>query len=81
MKVRPQRRQFPDAEVTFEEILQEQHNVFRRHPNTNFINAHLGWLGHVLDRLGTLLDDIPNMYVGLGAVIYELGRQPRFAAN
>ena len=81
LKVRPQRRQFPDAEVTFEEILQEQHNVFRRHPNTNFINAHLGWLGHDLDRLGTLLDDIPNMYVGLGAVIYELGRQPRFAAN
>ena len=81
LKVRPQRRQFPNADVSFEEILQEQHNVFRRHPNTNFINAHLGWLGHDLDRLGEIMDKLPNMYVGLGAVIYELGRQPRFAAK
>ncbi len=81
LKLRPQRRQFPDAEVSFEEILEEQHNVFRHHPNTNFISAHLGWLGHDLDRLGEILDALPNMYVGLGAVIYELGRQPRFAAK
>ena len=81
LKVRPQRRQFPDAEASFEDILTEQHNLFRRHPNTNFISAHLGWLGHDLDRLGRVLDELPNMYVGLGAVIYELGRQPRFAAE
>lgn len=81
LKVRPQRRQFPGAEVSFEEILEEQHNVFRSHPNTNFISAHLGWLGHDLARLGEVLDVLPNMYVGLGAVIYELGRQPRFAAK
>jgi predicted TIM-barrel fold metal-dependent hydrolase len=81
LKLRPQRRQFPDAEASFEEVMEEQYNVIRRHPNTNFISAHLGWLGHDLDRLGEILDGLPNMYVGLGAVIYELGRQPRFAAE
>ena len=53
--------------------------MFRRHPETTFIAAHLAWLGHDLGRLGQLLDEIPNMNVGLGAVIYEPGRQPRFA--
>ena len=69
----------PDRFPSFEQIIGEQHNLFRNHPNTNFIAAHLGWLGHDLGRLGKLLDEIPNMYVGLGAVVYELGRQPRFA--
>jgi predicted TIM-barrel fold metal-dependent hydrolase len=64
---------------SFEEVMTEQHNVFRNHPNTTFINAHLGWLGNDLARLGRLLDELPNMYVELGAVIHEIGRQPRFA--
>jgi len=79
LKLRPRRIRPPGAFPPFEEIIEEQHNLFRAHPNTNFINAHLGWLGHDLARLGRLLDEIPNMYVGLGAVVYELGRQPRFA--
>ena len=64
---------------SWEDLMAEQHNVFRKHPNTNFINAHLGWMGNDLGRLGKLLDELPNMYVELGAVIYEIGRQPRFA--
>jgi predicted TIM-barrel fold metal-dependent hydrolase len=32
-----------------------------------------------LGKLGTLLDEIPNMNVGIAAVIAELGRQPRNA--
>lgn len=79
LRLRPRRIRPPDRFPPFEEIIGEQHNLFRNHPNTNFIAAHLGWLGHDLGRLGTLLDEIPNMYVGLGAVVYELGRQPRFA--
>lgn len=79
LKLRPRRIRPPDRFPPFEQIIGEQHNMFRTHPNTKFINAHLGWLGHDLERLGTLLDEIPNMYVGLGAVLYELGRQPRFA--
>ena len=79
LTLRPRRIQPPGRSAPFEQIIGEPHNLFRRHPNTKFIAAHLGWMGHDLTRLGTLLDEMPNMYVGLGAVIYELGRQPRFA--
>ena len=57
----------------------EQHNLFARHPKTIFINAHLGWLGGDLGELGRLMDQLPNMYTEIGAVLAELGRQPRFA--
>ena len=81
LRLRPRRIRPPDRFPSFEQIIGEQHNLFRNHPGTNFISAHLGWLGHDLGRLGRILDEIPNMHVGLGAVIYELGRQPRFAAQ
>ena len=74
---RPRRKRPP--EPTWEMLMQEQWNVFRKHPNTMFISAHMSWLGQDLGRLGRLLDELPNMHVGLGAVIYELGRQPRYA--
>ena len=77
LRVRPRRRQ--SGPPSFEQVLGEQLNMFRRHPGTTFIAAHLAWLGHDLGRLGRTLDEIPNMNVGLGAVIYEPGRQPRFA--
>ncbi len=79
LRLRPRRIRPPGDYPPFEQIIQEQHDLFRAHPGTNFIAAHLGWLGNDLARLGTLLDEMPNMYVGLGAVVYELGRQPRFA--
>ena len=44
-----------------------------------FINAHMGWYPNNLKKLGELLDKYPNMYVEIGAVIAELGRQPRNA--
>ena len=78
-------QQFPDRRRTdpkfasFEETMREQHNLFRKHPRTKFINAHLGWLGHDLARLGRLMDELPNMYTEIGAVLHELGRQPRAA--
>ncbi len=62
-----------------EKIIAEQHNVFKKHPKTKFINAHLGWYGNDLKKLGELLDQYPNMYTEIGAVIAELGRQPRAA--
>lgn len=76
---RSNRYRGPDFEPTFEELLAEQHDVFRRHPETTFINAHLGWLGNDLERLARLLDELPNVYTEFGAVVAELGRQPRFA--
>jgi predicted TIM-barrel fold metal-dependent hydrolase len=76
---RPNRYRDPEKNATWEKIIQEQHNLFRKHPKTKFINAHLGWLGNDLAKLGKLMDELPNMYTEIGAVLTELGRQPRFA--
>ena len=65
----------------FEEIINEQHTIFKRHPNTTFINAHLGWMGNNLDKLGKHLDEFPNVMTEFGAVIAELGRQPKTARD
>ncbi len=69
----------PDEFPSWEQVMGEQWNVFRRHPQTTFIAAHLAWLGGDLARLGRLFDELPNMHAGIGAVLAELGRQPRFA--
>lgn len=79
LKQHPGRYRSPDNYPSFEQVMAEQHNVFRKHPETKFINAHLGWFGNDLERLGKLLDEMPNVYTELGAVLAELGRQPRFA--
>ena len=74
LKQRPRRMR--PAEPSFEELMGEQFDVFRKHPNTNFISAHMAWMGNDLERLGQLLDTYPNMYVEMGAVLAEVGRQP-----
>lgn len=79
LKQHPGRYRSPEDFPSFEQVMGEQHNVFRKHPGTKFINAHLGWFGNDLERLGKLLDEMPNVYTELGAVLAELGRQPRFA--
>lgn len=66
-------------EFTWEELLVQQHNVFRKNPKTIFINAHMGWYPNNLAKLDSLMDAFPNMYAEIGAVIAELGRQPRTA--
>ena len=76
---RPRRYRGPEARPTWEELIAEQHRVFRKHSETTFVNAHLGWLGNDLARLGALLDELPNVHTEIGAVLAELGRQPRFA--
>ena len=79
LKLRPNRKRGPNKPASWETIIGEAHDIFRRHPNTKFINAHMGWYPNNLEKLGQLLDEIPNMYVEIGAVIAELGRQPRNA--
>jgi predicted TIM-barrel fold metal-dependent hydrolase len=79
LKERPGRIRPSNDYPPWEQIINEQHNLFRKHPNTIFINAHLGWLGNDLARLGKLFDELPNVYTEIGAVLAELGRQPRFA--
>ena len=60
--------------------MNEQHALFARHPNTTFIDAHLGWFGSNLAELGRLMDRLPNVYTEIGAVLAELGRQPKLRA-
>ena len=79
LKTRPRRKRSASNPAPWEQIIAEQHNVFRKHPNTKFINAHMGWFANNLDKLGELMDEFPNMNVGIGAIIAELGRQPRRA--
>lgn len=81
LKQEPDRYRPADRYPPFEAVMAEQHRVFRKHPKTRFINAHLGWMGNDLARLGTLLDELPNVYTEIGAVLAELGRQPRFARD
>lgn len=79
LKLRPGRKRSANDPAPWEQIMAEQHNVFRKHPKTKFINAHMGWMANDLDKLGNHLDEFPNVYVEIGAVIAELGRQPRQA--
>lgn len=79
LKLRANRNQSAQTKFTWEELIAEQHNLFARHPNTIFIAAHLGWLGHDLGKLGELLDRLANVYAEIGAITSELGRQPRAA--
>ena len=79
LKTHPRRKRSATDPAPWEQIIQEQHNVFKKHPNTKFINAHMGWHANNLERLGELLEEMPNMYVGISAVIAELGRQPQNA--
>jgi predicted TIM-barrel fold metal-dependent hydrolase len=76
---RPERYRDPATNPPWEQLISEQHALFRKHPRTQFIDAHLGWLGNDLGRLGKLLDELPNVSTEIGAVLAELGRQPRFA--
>ena len=79
LKQKPNRYRNPDLVPSFESIIGEQHNVFEKHPKTTFINAHLGWMGNDLDRLSSHLGKYPNVVTEIGAVLAELGRQPKRA--
>lgn len=68
-----------DKFPSFNTVMNEQYNMFKNHPNTIFINAHMGWMANNLDKLERHLDSLPNVYTEFGAVIGELGRQPRRA--
>lgn len=79
LKTHPSRKRSDTDPAPWAQIIQEQHNIFRRHRNTTFINAHMGWYANDLATLTKLMDENPNMVVEIGAVIAELGRQPRNA--
>ena len=73
-------RRYPqDRFPSFETLMTERDNLFRRHPKTIFVAAHLGWHANDLARLGKMFDEMPNLYSEVGAVLYDIGRQPRGA--
>jgi predicted TIM-barrel fold metal-dependent hydrolase len=71
------RRNYDPDGVTFEQLMEERDNLFRRHPETTFIAAHFGWHANDLGRAAQMLDEFPNVVVEVGAILYDLGRQPR----
>ncbi len=66
--------QFP----SFETLMDERDRMIAKHPETTWVLAHMGWHTHDLGRLGRIFDAHPNVYGEVGAVLYDLGRQPRF---
>ncbi len=75
----PNRRYPAEEYPSFEQLARERDNLFRRHPETTFVTAHMGWHANDLGRLGAILDAFPNVHTEIGAVLYEIGRQPRAA--
>jgi predicted TIM-barrel fold metal-dependent hydrolase len=79
LKINPGRKRSDTDPAPFEQLIAEQHHIFKKHPGTTFINAHMGWMANNLDKAEAHLDEYPNVYFGIGAVIAEFGRQPRRA--
>jgi predicted TIM-barrel fold metal-dependent hydrolase len=73
------RRNYQPGQVKFDELMTERNNLFRKHPKTRFIAAHFGWHANDLQKAAAMLDAFPNVTVEVGAILYDLGRQPRAA--
>jgi predicted TIM-barrel fold metal-dependent hydrolase len=69
------RSRFP----AFETLMAERDRMLMKHPDTIFVLAHLGWHASNLARLAALMDKLPNLHAEIGAVLYDIGRQPRTA--
>ena len=79
MALYPDRRYPASKYPSFEQLMGERDRLFRKHRKTTFIAAHMGWHANDLGRLGKMFDEMPNVYGEVGAVLYDLGRQPRAA--
>lgn len=73
-------RRYPAEEFpSFEQLMTERDNLLRKHRNTTFVIAHMGWHANDLGRLAKMLESMPNVHTEVGAVLYDIGRQPRTA--
>lgn len=79
LQVHPERRRPPSDYPPFEALMAERDRLFTKHPKTTFIAAHFGFHANDLARLSAMLDRMPNVYTETGAILAELGRQPRTA--
>jgi len=67
---------FHGAQYGKNELLAQRDRVFRRHPGTTFVCAHMAESPEDLEYVGRLLDENPNVTVDISARTPELGRQP-----
>ena len=74
-------RQFNDLSrfPGFDELMAERDRLIAKHPDTTWVLAHMGWHTQNLARLGEIFHQHPNVHAEVGAILYDLGRQPRFA--
>ena len=79
LSTHPNRKRDAANPAPWDTLIADQHRLFKKNRNTTFIAAHFGWYPNDLQKLGQLLDEMPNVVVEFGAVIAELGRQPRAA--
>jgi predicted TIM-barrel fold metal-dependent hydrolase len=67
---------FHGAQYGKHELLAQRGRVFRRHPRTKFVCAHMAESGEDLAYVARLLEQNPNVQVDISARTPELGRQP-----
>jgi predicted TIM-barrel fold metal-dependent hydrolase len=67
--------------LSYDELLQRRNRLLEKHPQTTFVACHLSNQGNNLAELAKVLDRYPNLYVDISARDYEIGRQPRAAAQ
>lgn len=67
---------FNEVPVEKWELLEQRNRVFKRHPQTTFVGAHVGESGEDLAFVRRMLDQHPNVLVDISARTPELGRQP-----
>lgn len=67
---------FYPSHFSKDELLAQRDSIFKRHPKTRFVCAHVAERSEDLGYVGKLLDENPNVCVDIGARTAELGRQP-----
>lgn len=67
---------FGGAQYGKDELLEQRDRVFKRHPKTTFVGAHIAEDSEDLARVTRLLEVNPNVLVDISARAGELGRQP-----
>lgn len=67
--------------LSYEGLIPLLSRTLEKHPETTFIACHLANLGNDLGRLSSIMDRHDNLYVDISARDYEVGRQPRGAAQ
>jgi predicted TIM-barrel fold metal-dependent hydrolase len=77
----PGRRYPAEQFPSFEQLMTERDAMLRRNPKTTFVIAHMGWHANDLPRLSKLMTALPNVHTEIGAVLYDIGRQPRAARD